>query len=346
MHRRHFLTTIAAAVPVLMTAPRWEKANNDRTLIRPRALKVGDTIGVITPSTPVFDPDDLVVIEPTLKSFGLKVKIGKHVGKRSLTYRESVAARLDDIHAMFKDPEIKAIIASGGYGSPQLLDRLDYDLIRKNPKIFVGFSDVTALHLAIHQQTGLITFYGPSAFSGFTEFTQEHFRRALFDKAPLGILTNPDESATIRPEHRLRTVHSGRASGRLIGGNLSLIIATMGTPYEIQTDNKLLFLEDVDEEAYSIDRMLTQLRLAKKFAAVKGIIWGECKKCGGDDNPSAASIYTVGETIDNLLKPLGIPVLSGMTIGHTADMLTLPLGVQATLDADKGTLTILESAVQ
>jgi len=346
MRRRNFLTTIAAAVPALMATPHWAISNNDNTLIRPRALKAGDTIGVITPSTPVFNPDDFVVIEPTLKSFGLKVKIGKHVGKRALTFRETITERLEDIHAMFKDPKINAIIASGGYGSSQLLDQLDYDLIRKNPKIFVGFSDVTALHLAIHQQTGLITFYGPSSFSGFTEFTQEHFRRALFDKTPLGVLTNPDESSTIRPEHRLRTVHSGIASGRLIGGNLSLIIATMGTPYEIQTKNKILFLEDVDEEAYSIDRMLTQLRLAKKFDAVRGIIWGECKKCSGNGNPSAASIYTLGETIDNLLKPLGIPVLSGMTIGHTADMLTMPFGVQATLDADKGTLTIHESAVQ
>lgn len=345
MQRRAFLGALSATLAGFLFKPDVLTSAND-ALIRPAALRPGDTIGVITPSTPVFDPDDLSMIQPTLRHFGLKTKVGSHVGKRTLTFAESVAGRLDDLHSMFSDPGVRAIIASGGYGASQLIDQVDYELIRRNPKIFVGFSDVTALHLAIHKRSRLITFYGPSAFSGFSDYTQEYFKKALFRTEPLGVLTNPDESETIRPKHRLRTVYPGTATGRLVGGNLSLIAATMGTPFEIETDGRILFLEDVGEDSYRIDRMLTQLRLAGKFDGVKGIIWGECERCGVDFGPTAASIYTQGEVIDNLLKPLGVPVLSGMTIGHTKDMLTLPLGVQATLDADRGTLTILEPAVK
>ncbi len=299
-------------------------------------------MGVITPCSPVFDPNSLAEIEPTLRHFGLVARIGKHVGKRTTSLQADLAARLDDLHTMFADPEVKAIFASGGYGASQILDKIDYDLIRHNPKIFIGFSDVTALLLAIHQQAGLVTFHGPTTFSTLNEYSQDSFKRALFSTEAIGKLTNPDPENTFRPAHRIRTVYPGTASGRLVGGNLSLIAATMGTPYEIETEDRILFLEDVAEDNYRIDRMLTQLYLANKFEKVKGIIWGECRRC--DDNFDT-SIYSVGEVIDNILQPLQIPVISGLTIGHTADKLTLPLGVLAKLDADEGSLTILESAV-
>src|SRR5262249_47966013 len=169
--------------------------------------------------------------------------------------------RLDDLHAMFRDSEVRAVFAiRGGYGSEHLLDRIDYDLIRRNPKIFLGYSDITALHLAIHQKTGLVTFHGPVVLSRFSEYTQKWFRKALFEAAPIGEVANPPETNRLRPTHNLRTVRPGRARGPLIGGNLSLIATTMGTPYEIDTRGRILFLEDVDEQPYSIDRMLTQLR--------------------------------------------------------------------------------------
>jgi muramoyltetrapeptide carboxypeptidase len=242
---------------------------------------------------------------------------------------------------------VKAIFAlRGGYGAAQLLDRIDYSLIKSHPKIFLGYSDITALHLGIHQKTGLVTFHGPVVLSRFTPFTQEHFRQALFETKAIGAVTNPPESNPLRPEHTLRTVRPGRARGPLIGGNLTLVSTTMGTPYEIETRGKILFIEDVDEEPYRIDRMLTQLRLAGKFDAAAGLIFGECEDCRPKDfKPSFNSTFTLGEIVDNILGGLKIPVLSGLTFGHTNDQLTLPLGIMATLDADKGELVVEEPAV-
>lgn len=349
MKRRNFLASAGAALAVL---PPLRGAIDAQTrmpnYMRPRALRPGDTVGIITPSTPVIDPDRLAVVERTMKYFNLRWKMGKNVGRRSVDYKSFVEERLDDLHTMFRDTEVKAVFAlRGGYGAPHLLDRIDYDLIRRNPKIFLGFSDITALHLAIHKRAGLVTFHGPTVASGFSNYTQQHFRRALFDATPLGRLTNPTETNELRPNHTLRTVRPGTATGPLIGGNLSLIVATMGTPYEVETRGQIFFIEDVGEEPYRVDRMLTHLRLAGKFEEAAGVIFGECAGCApGDYKPSTASPYTLGEVVDNILGALKIPVLSGLTIGHTTDQLTLPLGVMATLDANQGTLEIKEAAVE
>ena len=316
-------------------------------LIRPKALRAGETVGVITPSTPVTDPDRLALVTRTLSFFGMRAKVGKNVGRHSVDFAASVDERLDDLHSMFRDKEVSAVFAlRGGYGAGHLLDRIDYDLIRRNPKIFLGFSDITALHLAIHKRARLVTFHGPVITSSFTDYTQQYFHKALFETQPVGKVTNPRETNELRPRHTLRTIRPGTATGPLVGGNLSLITATMGTPFEIETRGTIFFIEDVGEEPYRVDRMLTQLRLAGKFDEAAGVIFGECDGCGPSDyKPSFASPYTLGEVVDNILGKLKVPVLSGLTIGHTADQLTLPLGVTATLDADNGTLEIKESGV-
>ncbi|HXG64920.1 MAG TPA: LD-carboxypeptidase [Blastocatellia bacterium] len=347
MRRRKFLAGLGAAA-CLPLATRKGGANlTAQELLRPKALRPGDTVGLITPSTSVPDPDRLLLAERTVKYFGLRPRMGKNVGRRSSDYKASVDERLDDLHAMFRDAEVKAIFAvRGGYGAAHLLDRVDYDLIRRHPKIFLGYSDVTALHLAINKRAGLVTFHGPVAVSSFTEYTQQSFRKALFETTPAGKLTNPPESNQLRPEHTLRTIRPGKASGPLIGGNLTLISTTLGTPYEIDTRGRILFLEDVDEEPYRIDRMLTQLRLAGKLDEAAGIVFGECENCRPREyKPSFVLSYSLGEVLDNLLGGLKIPVLYGLTVGHTDDQLTLPLGVTATLDADSGTLELKESGV-
>ena len=310
-------------------------------LLRPKPLREGDVVGLITPSTYVSDPDKLAEAERTVRFFGLKPKWGKNVGKRAGYLGGSIADRLEDLHAMFADPTVSGIFAiRGGYGSAQLLDGIDYALIRSNPKIFVGYSDITALHLAINKKAGLMTFHGPVALSAFTPYTQRNFRKALFESGPIGAVTNPPESNQLRPAHTLRTVRAGRARGSLIGGNLTLVSTTMGTPYEIETAGRILFIEDVGEEPYRIDRMLTQLRLAGKLRAA-GIIWGECADCHPNDyKPSFESSFSLGEIVDQILGELKIPVLSGLTIGHTDDQLTLPEGGMATLDADKQELIL------
>jgi muramoyltetrapeptide carboxypeptidase len=346
-NRRNFLAGLSAALTTPFASTVGNSCMQAKDLIKPKALKQGDTVGLITPSTEVIDPDRLALAAKTLKYFGLRVKMGNNVGKRSVNYLSSVNSRLDDLHTMFGDKTVDAVFAvRGGYGSGHLLDKIDYSLIRKNPKIFLGYSDITAMHLAIYKRAGLVTFHGPVAVSSYTDYTQAAFRKALFDTRPIGRLTNPQEGNQIRPEHQLRTVRGGKASGQLIGGNLSLIAATMGTEFEIDTRGKILFLEDVDEQPYSLDRMLTHMRLAGKLDSAAGIIFGECADCAPRDyKPSLASPYSLGEVVDNILGGLKIPVLYGLTIGHTADQLTLPMGVKATLDADNGYLEITEPAV-
>jgi muramoyltetrapeptide carboxypeptidase len=249
---------------------------------------------------------------------------------------------------MFRDPEVRAVFAiRGGYGSAQMLDRIDYELVRRNPKIFLGYSDITALHLAINKFARLVTFHGPMPLASFPDYTIAHWRRALFDSKPLGTLAVPASTNELRPAHSTRTVRAGRARGPLIGGNLTLIATTMGTPYEIDTRGAILFLEDVEEEPYSIDRMLTQLRLAGKLSEAAGVIFGECRNCRPREfRPSYESTFTLGEVLENILGSLKVPVFSGLTVGHTEDQLTLPLGVMVTMDADKGELSVDESGLQ
>ncbi|MDT7604721.1 MAG: muramoyltetrapeptide carboxypeptidase [Acidobacteriota bacterium] len=349
MNRRNFLRATGATTLTLPLAPRLSSAAQTNTgkLIKPKALRAGDVVGVIAPGTAVPDPDRLALVEPTLKFFGLRARLGKYVATGSGHVTRTVSERLDDLHAMFRDPGVSAVFCiRGGYGSMQLLDRIDYDLIRRNPKVFLGYSDITALHLAINRHAGLVTFHGPIVLSSFTDYTQQNFRRALFDARPAGKLTNPAESNALRPEHPLRTIHSGTATGQLVGGNLSLVTALMGTPYEIETRGRILFLEDVGEEPYRIDRMLTQLRLAGKLDQAAGIVFGECSECApADYKPSFAWDATLGEVLDNILGSARVPVFTGLTIGHTADQLTLPLGVNATLNADEKTLELKEAGV-
>jgi muramoyltetrapeptide carboxypeptidase len=343
MKRRNFLTGLGAGI-TLTAATQAQQASSK--LIKPRPLKPGATIGVITPATPTTDPDRLAMAERALKFFGFQVKIGKNVGRRAGYFGSSPEERLDDLHAMFRDAEVDAVFAlRGGYGAQHLLDRINYALLREHPKIFLGYSDITALHLAINKHAGLVTFHGPNLLSEFSAYTQAHFRRALFSAKPLGVLTNPPETNQIRPQHPLRTIRSGSATAPLIGGNLTLISTLMGTPYEIDCRGKILLLEDIGEEPYRIDRMLTQLRLAGKFKDAAGIIVGECVDCGPSDfKPSLGSNFSLGEVLDAMLKPLNVPVFYGLTFGHTDDQLTLPLGVLATMNADQGTLEIKESA--
>lgn len=323
-----------------------QTGTGERPLLKPQALRPGDTVGLVTPSTYVADPGQLQTMLLTAEMFGWKAKVGKQVGQREAKPGDGVAGRIADLHAMFSDPEVKGILCvRGGYGTPQLLDGLDYELIRRNPKMLLGYSDITGLHLAIHQKTGLVTFHGPTGLSPFTEFSQAWFRRAI-DPKPMGPLGNPSERNPFRPAHPLRTIRPGKARGRLIGGNLTLVSCLMGTPYEPDVRGKIFFLEDVGEEPYRIDRMLQQLALAGKFEQCAGVVIGECVDCGPRQfEPSITFNYTLGEVLDRVFAKVKVPVFHGLLIGHTADQITLPLGVMALMDADRKELTIEEAAV-
>jgi muramoyltetrapeptide carboxypeptidase len=339
MRRRSFLAAVSAtALPLPAMQP-------SSTLIKPKALKPGDTVACITPSTFVANPESLAQAARLVENLGLKPLFGKHVGKRWGYLGGSIDERIEDLHWAFSTPECKAVFCTrGGYGAAMLLDRIDFGLIRRNPKILLGYSDITALHLGIQRAAGLVTLHGPTPLDSYSEYTFGLLKRALFDTAPLGTLSNPPETNPLKRTHPVRTLRGGVARGPLIGGNLTLVSTTMGTPWEIQTDGKILFLEDVGEQPYSMDRMLTQLRLAGKFRNIKGLALGECNDCKPREfKPSFESTLSLPEVYDHILGDLGVPVVSGLTFGHTEDQFPLPEGVMATLDADKATITVEES---
>jgi muramoyltetrapeptide carboxypeptidase len=344
--RRQFLTSagLAAGGSLLALPQTKTPAAPAGPMIKPRALKAGDTVGLITPASYIFDLWRLDDVAPRLAALGLKAKLGTHVRARRGYLAGTEDERLSDLHAMFSDPEVAAVFClGGGYGTERLLDRIDYGLVRRNPKIFLGYSDITALHLAFGKFSRLVTFHGPVAMSSLPAWSAESLKKALFVPQPIGVVENPPESDPLAPDHPLHTVSPGRARGHTVGGNLTLVSTTMGTPWEIDTKGKILLLEDTGEAPYRIDRMLVQLALAGKLADAAGVVWGTCTDCAPSNSSYEISL-SMSELLDDILGPIGKPVLAGLVFGHTHEKATIPLGVEAELDATAKTLTIVEAA--
>ncbi|MFZ5969580.1 MAG: S66 peptidase family protein [Bacillota bacterium] len=310
---------------------------------KPKALKKGDTIGVIAPGSPAPKEASEKGIK-VLTEMGFHVLLGESVFHKRGYLAGEDEIRVSDIHRMFYNQEVNGIVCMrGGDGSGRLLDKIDYGLIARNPKVFVGYSDITALHIAFLQKADLVTFHGPMVTSDFAEddgndYTKEAFYQAITCLQPLGILYNPSEAN----DNEIKILKSGKAWGELVGGNLALIASTMGTPFEIDTRNKILFLEDIHEQIYRIDRMINQLRLAGKLQAASGFIIGEFIDYE-PDNPDES--LTFQQVMEDLILPLGKPTLMGLKCGHGKYKMTLPLGVLAKLDADNGYVSVIESAL-
>ncbi|MGN0778333.1 MAG: LD-carboxypeptidase [Aristaeellaceae bacterium] len=310
-------------------------------MIYGRKLKFGDTLGFIAPSGAIRQEGAIERAVAETKRMGFKVKLGESIGQQYgyLSGTDEVRAR--DIHAMFADNEVDAIICiRGGYGTMRLLNRLDYDLIARHPKIFVGYSDITALHIALLEKCGLATFHAPMAVSDWSDKPLDDFSRAcmyrvLMHAQPAGELMNP-------PEFPRQTVNPGQAEGLLVGGNLTLLAGSLGTPWELDTKGRILFIEEICEHTYRVDRLLTQLRNAGKFADCAGVVFGDFAKCTIE---YAGFGLTLEEVIRDVVAPSGKPVFTGLRCGHCSPKLTLPLGVKCRMDADACTLTVLESAV-
>ena len=300
--------------------------------IRPQRLQKGDTIGIISPSSPP-NQESLDKSFAFLEQLGLKWKLGKNTRNVNGYLAGTDEERLQDLHDMFADPEIKGIIcAGGGYGTARYADRVDYQLIQENPKVFWGFSDITYLHTAIANYTDLVTFHGPMLAScvgseSFHELSAKMFQQ-LFEPMELHY------SESISP---LETLSPGVASGELTGGNLSLLASGIGTKFEVNTKGKLLLIEDVGEEPYRVDNLLNQLRLAGKFTDAAGIVVGDFSKA----EPKKETSFTLSEVLRHYFEGLGKPVVSGFKIGHCEPHFAVPLGAKARLDADGKTLTIL-----
>jgi len=299
-----------------------------------RRLVPGDLVGVIAPAGP-SSPERVALVEPLFARFGLRARLypschARHPQHDFLAGDDGI--RLADIHAAFADTDVAAVFClRGGWGSARLLDRIDTGLLRTNPKPFIGFSDITALH-ALLAREDLVGFHAPMPGSNLVLDGNEDDARALFDllmqPLPAGHRFAPSLAADA---WRV----PGRASGRLVGGNLSLVAALLGTPWAWATEGTVLFLEDVSEALYRVDRLLTQLRLAGVLAGARGFLLGSFTE---DADPSAV--------LREHLAGLGKPVLTGWPAGHATPNRGLPLGAQVTLDADTGTLTLDEPVLK
>jgi muramoyltetrapeptide carboxypeptidase len=345
LNRRAFVRLATAGAVATAAAPAViaHSAQPRLPLLKPKRLKEGDTVGLVLPASLSFEAGDIARAKEQLEAIGFQVKVGQHAYARQASFAGTDRQRAADLNAMFADPAINGISCfTGGWGTPRILPYLDYELIRKNPKVLIGYSDITALINSVQMKTGLVTFHGPVADSRMEPYTLGNFRRVVMSAEPIGTLANPPkrDEDLINREHRVVTIRGGRAKGRIVGGNLTLIASTMGTPYEIDTNGALLFLEDVDEKLYRVDRMLTQLWLAGKFEKIAGFAFGRCTEC-----PAGGPSLSLGEILEERFGALGVPAISGLAFGHIEKKLTLPLGLEGTLDADAGTLTIAESAV-
>jgi len=335
INRREFISAVGA----LGIAGR--SANAATAVVKPPRVRTGDRVGLVSPATAAFETEQTKIWVDALESLGLEVVLGDHYFDRHGYFAGNDAARASDINAFFRESEIRMIFARGGWGSPRLLPLIDYETIRANPKVLLGYSDATGLINAVHAKTGLVTFHGPSPLN---LFSAEHFRRVVMNGEHY-MLENPKvitENTLVPTENRIRTIRSGTATGRILGGNLSLLTAVTGSGYLPDFDGCILFVEDVNEAVYRVDRMMTELALSGVLQQIAGFVFGRCTDC---DPGEGFGALTMEEMIAEHIEPLGIPAFAGSMIGHIDEQFTIPLGIEVRIDADAGTIELLEAGV-
>lgn len=312
-------------------------------LVKPKKLKKGDVIGIISPASL---PQDLSKIEKGvnyLEKLGYRVEVGQNVGKSYGYLAGTDEERLEDLHSMFKNKAVNAIInVRGGYGSGRLLDKIDYSLIKRNPKIFVGYSDITALQMAFMKKIGLVTFAGPMLAVDFWKdevdpFTEEFFWNMVTSTKKIGKLQNPDDE-------NFYTLTKGRGEGPILGGNLALLNSLIGTPYQPVLKNSVILIEEIGEEPYRVDRLFYQLKYATNgFKDINGIIIGRFVDCYIKDKDSPS--LTLNDVISDYFGQLKIPVIYNVKHGHIEQNLTIPWGLKTKVNASRNFIEIGESAV-
>lgn len=307
--------------------------------VKPERLKKGDTIAIISPASPLLTVEHYKKGKKILEKMGYRVIASKYVHNRHLLFAGDAQTRAQNINDVFSDTSVQAIMCvRGGSGTSHILPFVNFSIIQKNPKIFIGYSDITALQIAIFNKTGLVTFYGPMMATdigkGFTSYKMEQLLKVITEAREPFELKNPSKK-------RMQTIYPGEAKGKLMGGCLSIVAASLGTGYEIDTRDKILFFEDIDEKPHRIDRYLTQLIQARKLEGVKGIIFGTFHRC---NYTKKDTYYRFGVTMLDIIREritaLAIPSIYGLQFGHVVNKLTIPQGVNATLDASEGRLFI------
>ncbi len=323
--------------------PTKENRFKQKKLIKPKRLKEGDTIGLIAPGSP-FSEDAYERALTNIARLGFKYKNAKNLFLNYGYLAGDDKRRIDDIHQMFADPEVDAIwCVRGGYGTTRLLYDLDYDLIENNPKILLGYSDITALLQAIHKMTGLVTFHGPVASTEMTDYNTENFKSVLMTNDKNIKISNKISYENDSVEFKPQIIVNGHMKGPLVGGNLTLLAAIAGTPYQLDAKDKLIFIEDIGEKPYRIDRMLTQLRQTANLKEANGIILGIFNDCNPD--PEDKNTLSLKETLIDRLAYLDIPVFYGFSFGHIKEMCTLPIGIEGAFVMEKQELVLFENAV-
>lgn len=310
--------------------------------IKPKRLRKGDVIGIISPASSVEDETLIKKGIEYLEGLGYRAELGKNLGKQRGYLAGTDEERVEDIHQMFRDKNIQAIFClRGGYGAFRLLDKIDYQLIKKNPKIFVGFSEITSLQMAFLTKANLVTFSGPMIASHFANdvsgYTEEKFWRMLTSKSK-------PENIILSDEQIKSTVKINKASGRIIGGNLAVFTAMIGSGYLPSLKDRILLLEEISEPPYKIDRMLNQLRLHKVFDKVSGVILGNFVDCEEPDKKKNS--WTLEEVFEDYFKKLKIPVIRSFQHGHSKNIFTIPMGININLNFKKRRIEFAEKVVR
>ena len=342
--RRHFLSGLLSISATTLLASTTKTTKITKKTLYPKRLEKGQTIGLIAPGFAVSQ-EKMTQMVFFLEQSGFKVFQTGRIGQEGY-FSNTDEQRALDVMEMFSNPNVDAILcARGGYGCTRILDLLDYKIIENNPKILLGFSDVTALIQGIYSKTGLIGFHGPVGTTIENQYAQSCIQDLLMNLSeqttikPVNLEENPYKSIS---EYQRYTIYPGIAKGKLIGGSLTLITALIGTPYEIDFTDCIVCIEDVEEKPYRIDRMLTQLLGSKTFKAAAGIAFGVCAGCDTEKNQNN---FTLREVIENRISPLKIPAAYGLSFGHVPDNCTLPIGAQSVFNTSLLEITVTEPVV-
>lgn len=347
MDKRSFIKSLGlglAAIPLSSHTELSALQSQAHRLLKAKVLQKGATIGLITPASAVVDEASISRSREVLEQLGFHVKEGQYIRERYGNLAGTDEQRLEDLHRMFSDSSVQGILCiRGGSGASRLLDRIDYDLIRTHPKVLLGYSDITALIMALYTKTGLVTFHGPVGTSSWSNYVAQTFTDILLENKK-ATYKNPEDKGDhiIQYKDRITTLHPGVAEGTLLGGNLTLISGLCGSAYLPDFSNSILFLEEINESPEKVDRMFCQLKNAGIFSKISGFVFGKCTDCSPSNGYGSLNLDQI---LNDYIRPLGIPAYSGAVIGHINDQFLLPVGVQARVNAAEGTLEIMEHAL-
>ncbi len=346
MNKRNFLKTVGltlGSLPLISMKDKQHQYLPD--ILLPKPVSKGDTVGLISPSAATAERIQFQFAVEALEALGFQVIQGINLQNRRGHLAGTDEERAADLNGMFANPKIKAIICiRGGSGAARILPLIDYDLIRKNPKPLLGYSDITALHNAIHAKTGLISFHGPNGTGSWNSFNVNQFEKVFFERMLVEYENEQVQNDDlVVKQNRIQTIFPGIARGKILGGNLTVLTALSGTPYLPDFTDAILFVEDINEDPYKIDRMFSTLKLNGTLSLIKGFIFGQCSDC----TPSGGyGSLTLDDILDDYILPLGIPAYNGAMIGHIPKQFIIPVGSIVEMNANTGTFKLTQPVFQ